>query len=69
MTRNAKNAAQATQNVAFLTVEIGKLESPAGTWDGAKLTSLYTTRGQEITAALRNGASAESLSDITGNGR
>jgi len=60
-------AAIATQNVAWATVEIERLEAQTD-WDAGKLTSLYNLRLAEIQAALRNGATVEELAAITGNG-
>jgi hypothetical protein len=59
--------AQTLQNVAYLTQQIQEHE--AGTeWDGRLLSSLYKRRGTEAIAALRQGATAEELSEITGLG-
>jgi hypothetical protein len=65
---NATNRQIAIQNIAWATVEINALEAAPGKLDGGKLKSLYKLRGDEIRAALRNGATPAEISAITGVG-
>lgn len=62
---NAKTAADALQDIAYLSVEIEKLENVAGELDAYRLRNTYALRGKRIMVALNNGVSAREIAEIT----